>query len=201
VPDDPDRHLLEVNERIARDHEASARARLAAEARPPRGAGLRRVVGRARTVCPRRPSSARFTGRMSRPSNAMPVALLAAGAGTVGFLAGLYLLTLVIGDGTSTSGPLAGVILGASVAELAFAYGARTGSRWASRRATRAIGTAVALALLGFGGWIGLSAPVRESDRTAGQPVVTPIVPAQSESTMRSRAMAHVSLDTNVSVT
>lgn len=115
-----------------------------------------------------------------RPSEGVWRAILASVGGTVGLISGLYVLTRVLGNESGALGLFGTVVLAASVAELAFAFGAITGSTWATRPASRAVASAAALVLLGVGFWIALSAPVHVSDSTIGQPVVMPSVPTQS---------------------
>jgi hypothetical protein len=118
------------------------------------------------------------TNRLPRAGVAL--AILASWGGIVGLLATLYILTRIPGNGSLALGLFATVVLVSSVAELVFAYGVGTGSTWAVQPASRAVGSAVALALLGVGFWIALSAPVSMSDATIGQPVVMPSAQTQS---------------------
>jgi hypothetical protein len=90
------------------------------------------------------------------------LAILAAISGLVGLGAGLLLLAVTLGDGGW--GPPAGlVVLVLSVAELALAYGAWTKAQWAVRPGLRAIGFAVAIALILVGVGIVFVLPVSTS--------------------------------------
>lgn len=90
------------------------------------------------------------------------LAILAAIGGVVGLGAGLLLLAATLGDG-GWSAAIALVVLVLSVAELAFAYGTWTQAEWALKPERRAVGFAVAIALIVVGVLIVFLTPVSQS--------------------------------------
>lgn len=97
-----------------------------------------------------------------RTSGINGLAILAAISGVVGLGAGLLLLAVTLADG-GWGPPVALVILVIGVAELALAYGGWTQAQWALRPELRALGFAVAIALLFVGVGIAFLLPVGKS--------------------------------------
>ena len=106
-------------------------------------------------------------GTMQRSRGSTALAIIAGTGGALGTLASSWLLTVKLGGGVLVL--LAGVlVLAFSGAELAFAYGAWKQSRWARRTVLRAVGLAVAVALIALGIYVSFSIPVRELAKFGG---------------------------------
>jgi len=96
---------------------------------------------------------------MLRSRGITALAIVAATGGVLGILAGMWLPTAKIGSGGR--GLVVGlVVLVLSVIEFAFAYGAWTLTPWALKPGPRAIGFAVAIALILVGLFVSYSIPV-----------------------------------------
>jgi hypothetical protein len=101
----------------------------------------------------------------SRPARSRGInslAILAAISGVVGLAAGLLLLAVTLPSG-GWGPPIALVVLVLSLAELALSYGVWTQAQWALRPELRAIGFAVAIALILGGVLIVFTFPVNSS--------------------------------------
>jgi hypothetical protein len=90
------------------------------------------------------------------------LAILAAISGVVGLGAGLLLLAVTLGEG-GWGPPVALLVLVLSVAELALSYGAWTQAQWALKAELRAVGFAVAIALILVGVGVVFLLPVSKS--------------------------------------
>ena len=97
-----------------------------------------------------------------RTSGINSLAILAAISGVVGLGAGLLLLAVTLADG-GWGPPVALAILVIGVAELALAYGAWTQAQWALRPELRALGFALAIALIFVGVGIAFLLPASKS--------------------------------------
>lgn len=101
-----------------------------------------------------------------RPSGNIALAVLTTIGGVLGLLAGLYMLLITMASG-GVGLVIALVTVVVSVAELAFAYGTWTLAGWALRPGARAVGFAVAIAIIILAAYVGLTIPVSSTVRPA----------------------------------